>query len=148
MVYSTDHFEAVVLVLVLLFNCFVVYSMRRFVLSLALCYFVLVFFSPFNMVITSLGEVRTNEPILVLFEHLFDLGLFGFVCFRFLFASGMGCGLWLCHSLDFSLTFFFLFFFVNWNMCHGGTFSYILVYLLDFCFRIVLTDDQLLLYQC
>ena len=35
-----------------------VYSTRRFVLSLALYYFVLVFFSPFSIVITSLGEER------------------------------------------------------------------------------------------
>ena len=37
-----------------------VYSTRRFVLSLALCYFVLVFFSPFSIAITSLGEERAN----------------------------------------------------------------------------------------
>ena len=35
-----------------------VYSTRRFVLSLALCYFALVFFSPFSIAITSLGEER------------------------------------------------------------------------------------------
>ena len=40
--------------------CYVVYSTRRFVLSLALCYFVLVFFSPFSITITSLGEERAN----------------------------------------------------------------------------------------
>ena len=45
--------------------------------------------------------------ILVLFVRLFDLCLFGFVCFLFLLVSGKGCGLWLWHSLDFSLTFFF-----------------------------------------
>ena len=39
-----------------------VYSTRRFVLSLALYYFVLVlvFFSPFSIVISSLGEERAN----------------------------------------------------------------------------------------
>ena len=37
-----------------------VYSTRRFVLCLTLCYFVLVFFSPFSIVITSLGEERAN----------------------------------------------------------------------------------------
>ena len=37
-----------------------VYSTRRFVLSLALCYFVLVFVSPFSTAITSLGEERAN----------------------------------------------------------------------------------------
>ena len=35
-------------------------STRRFVLSLVLCYFVLVFFSPFSIEITSLGEERAN----------------------------------------------------------------------------------------
>ena len=33
-----------------------VYSTRRFVLCLALCHFVLVFFSPFSIAITSLGK--------------------------------------------------------------------------------------------
>ena len=37
-----------------------VYSTRRFVLCLTLCYFVLVFFSPFSIAITSLGEKRAN----------------------------------------------------------------------------------------
>ena len=37
-----------------------VYSTRRFVLCLTLCYFVLVFFSPFSIVITSLGEEKAN----------------------------------------------------------------------------------------
>ena len=45
---------------VLTLCCFVVYSTRRFVLSLALCYFVLVFFSPFSIAITSLGEETAN----------------------------------------------------------------------------------------
>ena len=36
-----------------------VYSTRRFD-CLALCYFVIVFFSPFSFAITSLGEERTN----------------------------------------------------------------------------------------
>ena len=35
-----------------------VYSTRRFVLCLTLCYFVLVFFSPFSIAITSPGEER------------------------------------------------------------------------------------------
>ena len=37
-----------------------VYSTRRFVLSLALCYFVIVFFSPFSIAITLHGEERAN----------------------------------------------------------------------------------------
>ena len=36
------------------------YSTRRFVLCLTLCHFVLVFFSPFSIVITSLWEERAN----------------------------------------------------------------------------------------
>ena len=40
--------------------CFVVYSTRRFVLCLTLCHFVLVFFGPFSIAITSLGEERAN----------------------------------------------------------------------------------------
>ena len=82
--------------------CFVVYSTRRFVVCLSMCHFVLVFFSPFNIAITSLG----GELILVLFVRLFDLCLFGLVGFLFLLGSGKGCGLLLWHSLDFSLTYF------------------------------------------
>ena len=40
--------------------CFLFYSMRRFVLCLTLCYFVLVFFSPFSIAITSVGEAGAN----------------------------------------------------------------------------------------
>ena len=57
--YSTDRSKAVVPVLVLLF----VYSTRRFVVCLALCHFVLVFFSPFSIAITSLGEERANLSV-------------------------------------------------------------------------------------
>ena len=45
---------------VLTLCCFVVYSTRRFVVCLSLCHFVLVFFSPFRIAITSLGEERAN----------------------------------------------------------------------------------------
>ena len=37
-----------------------VYSVRRFVVCLSVCHFVLVFFSPFSIAITSLGEERAN----------------------------------------------------------------------------------------
>ena len=53
-----------------------------------------------------LPRLGKRELILVLFVRLFDLCLFGFVGFLFLLLSGNGCGLWLWHSLDFSLTFF------------------------------------------
>ena len=35
-------------------------SAKRFVLNFALCYFVFVFFSPFSIAITLLGEERAN----------------------------------------------------------------------------------------
>ena len=37
-----------------------VYSTKRFVLCLILCYFVLLFFRPFRIAITSLGKERAN----------------------------------------------------------------------------------------
>ena len=40
--------------------CFVVYSTRQFVVCISVCHFVLVFFSPFSIAITSLGEERAN----------------------------------------------------------------------------------------
>ena len=40
-----------------------VYSTRRFVLCLTLCYFVLVFFSPFSIAITSLWVERANISV-------------------------------------------------------------------------------------
>ena len=66
-----------------------VYSTGRFFVCLSMCHFVLVFFSPFSIAITSLGE----ELILVLFVRLFDLCLLGFIGFLFLLGSGKGCGL-------------------------------------------------------
>ena len=51
----------------------------------------LCFFNPFSIAITSLGEER--DLVLVLFVRLFDLRLFGFVCFLFLLVSEKGCGL-------------------------------------------------------
>ena len=41
----------------------------------------------------------------MLFLCLFDMRLFGFVCFFFLLVSAKGYSLCLWHSLDFSLTF-------------------------------------------
>ena len=64
--------------------------MRRFVLCLPLCHFVLVFLIPLALRLPRLGK---RELILVLFVRLFDLCLFGFVGFLFLLVSGKGCGL-------------------------------------------------------
>ena len=65
-----------------------VYSTRRFVLCLTLCYFVLVLFSPFSIAITSLGEERANLSAFRTFVR------FVFVWFcRFLLPLGIWEGL-------------------------------------------------------
>ena len=58
-VYSTDRSKAVVPVLVLLFVA-LWFILRGDLLCLTMCHFVLVFFSPFSIAITSLGEERAN----------------------------------------------------------------------------------------
>ena len=58
-VYSTDCSKVVVPVLVLLFVG-LWFILRGDLFCLALCYFVIVFFSPFSIAITSLGEERAN----------------------------------------------------------------------------------------
>ena len=63
------------------------------------------FFSPFSIAITSLGEERANLSGFRAFFR-FALVWFGFICFLFLFVSGRGCGLWLLRFLGFSLAFF------------------------------------------
>ena len=65
-------------------------STRRCVLCLTLCYFLPVFSVLLALRLPRLGKTKL---ILVLFVRLFDLRLFGFVCFLFLLASGKGCGL-------------------------------------------------------
>ena len=40
-----------------------------------------------------LPRLGKRELVLVLFVRLFDLRLFGFICFLFLLMSGKGCGL-------------------------------------------------------
>ena len=57
--FSTDRSKAVVPVLVLLFVV-LWFIIRRYLLYVTLCYFVIVFFSPFSIAITSLGEERAN----------------------------------------------------------------------------------------
>ena len=68
--YSHDLYKAVVPVLVLVFVALWFYSARRFVLRLALCYFVIVFFSPFSIVITSLGEERAKLSAFCTFARI------------------------------------------------------------------------------
>ena len=95
-VYSTDRSKAVVPVLVLLFVAlwFILRGDLFYVLPsviLFLCFFFVVFFSV--LLTLRLPRLGKRELILVLFVHLFDLRLFGFVCFLFLLVSGKGCGL-------------------------------------------------------
>ena len=80
-----------------------VYSTRRFVVCLSVYHFVLVFFSPFSIAITSLGEERANLSAF----RMFDRFVFVWIC-RFPLALGVWEGLRfvIVHSLDFSLTFF------------------------------------------
>ena len=56
--------------------------MKRFVLCLTLCHFVLVFFSPISIAITSLGDERANLS-----------AFHTFVRFRFLLPVGIWEGL-------------------------------------------------------
>ena len=89
MLYSTDRSKVVIPVLVLLFVA-LRFILRRNLFCLTLYYFVLVFFSPFGIAIISLGEERAN---LNAFRTFVRLVFVWFCRFRFLLASGMGCGL-------------------------------------------------------
>ena len=100
-VYSSDRSKAVVLVLVLQFVALWFILRGNMHVFRTLCYFVLVFFSPFSIAITLRREEGANLTAFRTFVR------FRFVCFLFLLVSGTGCGLWLWRFLDFSLTFFF-----------------------------------------
>ena len=102
-VYSTDRSKAVVPMLILFFVA-LWFILRSDLLYVFPCV-ILFFFSV--LLVLRLPRLGKRELILVLFVRLFDLCLFGFVGFLFLLGSVKGCGLWLWHSLDFSLTFFF-----------------------------------------
>ena len=101
-VYSTDRSKAVVPVLFLLFVALWV-VLRGGLFYVLPCVILLLCFSV--LLALWLPRLGKRELTLVLFVRLFDLCLFGFVSFLFLLVSGKGCGLWLWHSLDFSLTF-------------------------------------------
>ena len=98
-------------------SCFVVHSTRRFVLSLVLCDFVLVFFRPFSIAITSLGEERVN---LSAFRTFVRFAIVWFCLFPL--PLGVWKGLWL---VILALPGFFSYlFFVNYNtefVCHLPT---------------------------
>ena len=100
---STDRSKAVVPVLVLFFVA-LCFFLRGDFLHVFPC--VILFWSFSVLLVLRLPRLGKRELILVLSVRLFGLCLFRFVCFLFLLGSGKGCGLWLWHSLDFSLTFF------------------------------------------
>ena len=73
---------------------------KVFPCSLSSCFFI-----PFSIVITSLGE---RKLFCVLLLHLFVCFVRASFChFSLLLGVGDGCGLWLWHSLDFSINWFF-----------------------------------------
>ena len=104
MVYSTDRSKAVVQVLILLFVA-LWFILRGDLLYVFPC--VILFLCFLVLLVLRLPRLGKRNLILMLFVRLFDLCLFGFVGFLFLLGSGKACSLWLWHSLDFSLTFFF-----------------------------------------
>ena len=100
---STNRSKAVVPVLVLLFVAlwFILWGDLLYVFPCVILF--LCFSVHLVLRLPCLGK---RELILVLFVRLFGLCLFRFASFLFLLGSGKGCGLWLWHFLDFSLTFF------------------------------------------
>ena len=67
-----------------------VYLTRRFVLCLTLFYYVLVFFSPISIAVTSLGEERANLSAFCMFVRF----VLVWICrFPLPLGAGKGCGL-------------------------------------------------------
>ena len=98
--------------------CFVVYSTRRYVLCLTLCHFVLVFFSPFSIAITSLGKERANLSAFRTFVRF----VLVWIC-RF----PLPLGVW--EGLRFVIValpglFSYLFFILILSMCHSSVSPY------------------------
>ena len=88
-----------------------VYSTRRFVVCLSVCQFVLVFFSPFSIAITSLGEERANLSTFhtfVRFVHVWicqfplPLGVWERLRFVIVALPGLFSYLFFCFSLIFT----------------------------------------------
>ena len=110
-----------------LFGCFVFFFLLRGVLCCHALFFACFFFFffvfsvLFSTVITSLVEERaglcaSRAYVFIfyfLFFCLFSLHASISVLFLFLLVSGIDCGLWLWHSLEFSINFFQLCLFVN-----------------------------------
>ena len=91
--------------------CFVVYSTRQFVLCFSLCYFVLVFFSPFSIAITLLVEKRTCISYVCSICACLVLSVsFSTCCLGR--AAVCDCGIPWTFLLPFLSYFFFFFFFL------------------------------------
>ena len=90
MVYSTDRSKAAVPVLVLLFVAFWL-ILRGDLFYVLPCVILFLCFS--LLLALRLRRLGKRELISVLYVRLFDLFLFGFVCFFFLLVSGKGCSL-------------------------------------------------------
>ena len=101
-VYAAYHSKVVVLVVFLVALLFILWgaSCLVFPCSMSSC-----FFSPFSIVITSLGEEGAGLCASRAFVCLFVLHTLNFVLFLFLLVLGAGCSFWLWHSLDFSINF-------------------------------------------
>ena len=91
-----------------------VYSTRRFVVCLSVCHFVLVFFSPFSIAITSLGEERANLSAF----HTFVRFVLVWIC-RFPLPLGVWEGLrFVIVALPGRFSYLFFhneFFFMSWD---------------------------------
>ena len=87
--YSTDHSKEVVPVLVALFVA-LWFILRGDLFYALLCAILFLCFSV--LLALRLPRLGKRELILVFFVRLFDLRLFGFVCFLFLLVSENGCG--------------------------------------------------------
>ena len=85
--------------------CCFVYFLRGDLFYVLTCVILFLCFSV--LLALRLPRFGKRELILVFFVRFSDLCLFGFVGFLFPLVSWKGYGLWLWHSLDFSLAFFF-----------------------------------------
>ena len=88
--YSTDRSEAMVPVLIIQ-SVALWFILRGDLFYVIPCVILFLCFSVFLAL--RLPRLGKRELIFVLFVRLFNLCLFGFVCFLFLLVSGKGCGL-------------------------------------------------------
>ena len=128
-------------------------STRRFVVCLTMCHFVLVFFSPFSIAITSLGEERANLSAFRTFVRF----VLVWIC-RFPLPLGVWEGLRFV-IVALPRLFSYLFFLIYLNMLHYsavlfvlplvpfGTFMYLRNLVVCPSSRISFPDDSLSKHQ-